>query len=257
MSTVSAYTASTHFDMRPPTDVDNSIDNPASNVDLDQSTTTVYDCVQKLVSALDGRASLLADCGQLNVAMEDATTVMTFVPWSPIGYLYAGNIYGLRGQHYSAIRVYEQALKHVSRMDPRYQQLVTAMASSYDVVNKRIDFVSELPLEVVTSNLIPRIFGHQALITIGEEEGYLDVCSTWRQRIAMTGGLEFVIWPRLLAERDYHHIQDMAPYIKALVVLQPRDDIISTLAERIQFHALKQLHINRKKRDNGKEYNGD
>lgn len=240
--------------MLPPTADDISIDNPACNEQFDQLPTTVYDCVQKLASALDARESSFLNSEQLNAALNDATAVMTFVPWSPIGYLHAGNIYALRGQHYSAIRVYEQAMHNVSRMDSRYQQLVTAKKSSYGMVNKRMDFVSSLPLEVVTSNLMPRILRHQALITIGEEEGYLNVCSTWRQRIAMTDGLEFVMVvmesPHLEA-RDYHHIQDVAPYIKSLTMLHVQGHIVSTLAERFKLQALKSLYIGGKKMEDG------
>ncbi|KAJ8652798.1 hypothetical protein O0I10_011537 [Lichtheimia ornata] len=68
--------------MLPPPSVPMTIDNPTSNGQLHQLTTTVHDCLQQLVAALDARASLLADCGQLNLAMGDASAIMTIAPTS-------------------------------------------------------------------------------------------------------------------------------------------------------------------------------
>lgn len=109
--------------------------------------------------------------------------------------------------------------------------------------------MSELPLDLVLSNLIPRVLDGETVIRTGLEDEYLDVCSTWRQRISMANGLAFHIGP-LLATGEHHQLSDMAPYIKSRAVSHVHIDILSMLAaERFPFYALTSLHMKGNEKD--------
>ncbi|KAJ8658033.1 hypothetical protein O0I10_006304 [Lichtheimia ornata] len=229
--------------MLPATGVPITIDNPTRNVQLDQMSSTVHDCDQKLVPAFHSRASLLSDCGQLITDMGEATAAMTIAPTSSVGYLCAGRIFSDRGQHASAIKMYDDGLQHVPNSDDGYAQLVSAKAASQDQLNKRIDFVTCLPLEIVSSNVVPRILGGQKMMQIGPAEGYLDVSRTWRERIAMAGGLTFRVGPSPLSARTYDYLLDMAPFIKSFTVWGLHDGMVDQLTSRTMFTALKTLNV--------------
>lgn len=255
MSIVSASSTPHVLDMLPATGVRITIDHPTRNVQLDQLSTIVHDCVQTLVSALHSRASLLANCGQLNDAMSDAAATMSIAPTSPFGYLCAGRIFSYRGQHASAIKIYDDGLQHVPRLHDQYAQLLSAKAVSQQKINTRIDFFSWLPLEIVLSNLIPRIFDGQTVVDIGKEGRYLDVSRTWRERIAMADGFTFRVgtFPRSsskgLSAKEYDQLLDMAPYIKSFAVWGLHEGIADHLTGGTTFTALKKLHVDGKERD--------
>lgn len=238
--------------MLPATGVPITIDNPTRNVQLDQLSITVHDCDQKLVPVFHSRASLLSDCGQLITDMDDATAAMTNAPTSPVGYLCAGRIFSDRGQHSSAISIYDDGLQHVPNSDDGYAQLVSAKAASQNQLNKRIDFVTCLPLEIVSSNVVPRILGGQKMMQIGPAEGYLDVCRTWRERIAMADDFTFRVGPSsvyrrsLLSARAYDYLLNMAPFIKSFTVWGLHDGMVDQLTSRTMFTALKTLHVDGK-----------
>lgn len=184
------------------------INDPKRNEHLDHLTTHVHDCIQKLVSALDARASLLEDCGQLDDAMSDATTMMGISPTSPLGYLHAGRIFSYRGDHTAAIRIYDEALQHVPQSDTHYKQLLAAKSVSCDKLNKRVDFISQLPLDVVMEYIMPRILCDN-IITL-EDGGYLDVCRSWQERIAIASGACLMIGREPLSTRWQHQLQHLA-----------------------------------------------
>lgn len=248
MTPRSASTASTNFDMLPQTAVDISIDHPATNVNLDQSTTTVHDCGKKLVSAPDTRASLLADSGHLNLDMDAASAAMSHTAPSPGAYLCGGSTSCNQGQHTSAKTIYDKGLPHVPHSDDRHEYLLNRQAASHHGINKRVDFISNLPLELVLSYLIPMILDGQQAIDIGQEGGYLDVCPTWRKRIAMAYGLTFRVGVSTdrgsapLSSKEYDQLLDMAAYIKSLIVSN-LDGLVPRLTGRDMFQSLRNLHI--------------
>lgn len=113
-----------------------------------------------------------------------------------------------------------------------------------------------LPLEIVLSNIIPRIFRDKKEIHIGRGiYGYLDTCRTWQQRIAMANSLTFRIGPSpgyapiRFSARDYGYLLDMAPYIKSFTVCGPQDGMADQLTRCMTFTALKTLHMDGKKQD--------
>lgn len=234
------------FHMLPPTGVPITIDDPTSNVQLGQLSTNVHDGVEKLVSALDARALWLLNSNQLNAALNDANAMISIAPWSPLGYLHAGNIHVTEKRYESAVAVYDEGLRHVATNDPRYRELIRARAIANNSINRCIDFVSKLPLDVVVCNIVPRLIQGQTSIRIGEQHAYLNVCRTWRKRIAMAEDLTFTVGPTPLTPRGTHQLLDMAPAIKSLVVMQQLRDVVTTLTEGFRFHSLKKLSLHGK-----------
>lgn len=255
VSLVSASTTLLDLDMLPPTGIPISIDNPTKNVQLDQSSTRVYDCVQKLVSALDSRASLLADCGQLNVAMDDATAAISIAPTLSVGYLCAGRLFSGYGYHASAISVYDNGILHTPNSDHGYEQLLAAKATAQNKINRRIDFFSMLPLEIVLLNIIPRILRNQKVIHLERPSSYLDAHSAWCQRIAMADAFTFRVGhaedpvSTCLTAMEYNRLLDMAPYIKSFIVWGAQNGMVDQLTRRTTFTALKELDIDGKRWD--------
>lgn len=227
--------------MLPQPGVPITINDPAKIDQLNQLSTSVYECVEKLVSALDARASWLLNSEQLNAALNDANVMIGIAPSSPLGYLNAGSIYVMAKQHKSAIDIYDKGLHHVPKTDPRYHQLIEAKANADNKRDKRVDFISKLPLDVVMCNIIPRILCGQTEIVIGMDHEYLKVCRAWQQRIAMMDDLMFRVGPWPVP--CHQHLLDMAPCIKSLNVVENDQDIFTKLPEGARFHSLKQLNV--------------
>ncbi|KAI7874302.1 hypothetical protein K492DRAFT_211651 [Lichtheimia hyalospora FSU 10163] len=219
------------------------INDPSWHERVKDQNMNVQDCLQKLLSALNARASLLADGAQLDGAMSDATAMMSIAPTSPLGYLLAGRIFSFRGQHASAAKIYDKALGNVPTTYPGYQQFATQRATANDIINKRVDFISKLPLDVVIQNIIPRVLGNQTMFDIDRPSHYFDVCRTWRQRMAIVDGLHFELGPAELSEDAYERVSDIAPFIRTLHVAQRNYDILSEVNKRTRFGSLKSLSI--------------
>ncbi|KAJ8657646.1 hypothetical protein O0I10_006712 [Lichtheimia ornata] len=90
-----------------------------------QLTTTVHNCLEELVPALDTRASSFADCGQLGMS-----------PW---------RIFCDQGHHASTITSYDKALQRVPAADSRHHHHpFTAKETSYNVANRLIFLTNTL-----------------------------------------------------------------------------------------------------------------
>lgn len=233
----------TNLDVLYPSGLFNTTDDQWQVETIIETTAHIQSCVENLVSALDARASLLVEFKQFNAAVQDAFAMITLAPHSVIGYLTAGRAYSLLGQDASALRIYQQMLQKVPNCDPDYHQFVKAKATEY-AMNKRVDFVSQLPFDLVISNLIPRILHDQPALEIGKQKGYFDVCHTWRQRIALAGGLPFRIGPGALSVHGYRQLSDIAPYLQWLSVSQEEQhEHIPKLIHCAQFTSLQRLDI--------------
>ncbi|KAJ8652807.1 hypothetical protein O0I10_011546 [Lichtheimia ornata] len=206
-------------------------------------TIPAHDYIDKLVLTLNERASLLVKAERLDLAMQDAIAMTQLAPSSAYGYLLASSIHSLRGHYTSAITIYDTALEHVPSTSPRRQLLVRARAAAINKVNKGIDFVSKLPLEIVVDNIVPRILCGRTIVKLGKRWSYFDVCRTWRQRMAMMHGLEFEAGDEALPKDGYQRVSHLAPFIRALTVAQPGNEMLSKIISRGRFESLRQLTI--------------
>lgn len=206
-------------------------------------TAQAKDYRDKLLSTLNARASRLVKAERLDLALQDAIAMTQLSPSSGAGYLRAGSIHALRGHYASAFKIYDTALAHVPNDNPRRHLLVKTRAAAIKKTYKRIDFISKLPLDVVTQNIVPRILGGQSIVKLGKYCGYFDVCRTWRQRLAMADGLEYEVGDQDLSKDGYQRVSHLAPFMRSLTVAQPGKEMLSKLISRGRFESLKQLTI--------------
>ncbi|KAJ8651656.1 hypothetical protein O0I10_012773 [Lichtheimia ornata] len=147
------------------------------------STRRLQQCVQEQLTHLDNRARALATSGNFEAALRDVARIRQLAPSSAMGYLCAGHVYSLQGHQKAAIAIYDQGLAVVSLSDPSHQQLVEAQSMAQEQHSTRIDFVKELPIDII-ENIAPRILSKE-LIAPNEIRQYLDVSRVWRERLLM------------------------------------------------------------------------
>ncbi|KAI7873926.1 hypothetical protein K492DRAFT_241087 [Lichtheimia hyalospora FSU 10163] len=216
----------------------------ASAVDkIKNATIQAQDCLDKLVSSLNERAILLLESGRLDSAMDDANIMTQIAPSSALGYLLIGRIYCLGGYYASAIKNYNYALICVPSRDPGHEQLVKERDTAYTMINKRIDFVSQLPFDVVTHHLIPWIVGNRNVLDIEEPNDYLDVSRVWRQRMALADGLHFNVAPDGLSDDGYRRLLEIAPFIKSCQITEPCTESLTKIINHKRFDSLKKWII--------------
>lgn len=116
--------------------------------------------------------------------------------------------------------------------------------------NKRIDFISELPLGVVMYNLVPRILGeHPTPFLLDIPNNYLGVCRTWCQRILMTSGrMRCTIRSTFLISKNQELLDAAGSYVKRLDIAPISDISINQLADTVKFTSLSELTITSKDR---------
>ncbi|KAJ8658049.1 hypothetical protein O0I10_006320 [Lichtheimia ornata] len=201
--------------------------------------------LQKLLLALNVRASLLVNAERLDLARNDAIAMTNLAPSSPLGYLCGGGIHSLRLNYASAIRTYDNGLKRVSRSHPQYDRLLHARATAFEKYDTRVDFISKLPLDIVTHNIIPRLLQGRRLVEIEFACQYFYVSRTWRQRLALASGLHYEIGPVALSAVGFERVQDLAPFMRSLAVIQPMREILSKITKRRlrRFNMLNKLRV--------------
>ncbi|KAJ8652705.1 hypothetical protein O0I10_011650 [Lichtheimia ornata] len=121
------------------------------------TTETLQQTVQLLVEVLNERAKLLANSAQFEAALRDSAAIRALLPGSGLGYMCMGDVYCQQGHHAAAISIYDQGLQAVPESDPCYQQLQQQRMKAVANNDKRIDFISQLPLDVVITNIVPRM----------------------------------------------------------------------------------------------------
>ncbi|KAJ8652397.1 hypothetical protein O0I10_011977 [Lichtheimia ornata] len=224
------------------------------------ATETLQQAVHHFAKVLNDRAKLLANSAQFDAALRDAAAIRALLPRSGIGYLTTGDVYCQQGHHAAAITIYDQGLEAVPESDPCHQQLqqqrMTAIANN----NKRIDFISRLPLDIVVTNIIPRV---QCQVYCDILSEYLYVSRAWQERfLKQPNGLYYYFgsenhrsyqqanefWHHLFSNKEdtfkmgYPQLGPFAPYIQSLRV--PMGDILlDDLFSRVHFSNLRVLDI--------------
>lgn len=115
--------------------------------------------------------------------------------------------------------------------------------------NKRIDFLSELPLDVVIYNIVPRILSEGPTpFRLDIPNNYLDVCHTWCKRIMMiAGSMHCAIGSLfLISKQQERRLETAAPYIKRLYIATINEKCINQLANIVKFSSLNELTITSK-----------
>lgn len=149
---------------------------------------------------------------------------------------------------------------HSSLLLPRFcfshspQPLLTFMTFGQDMddiscdspslvdTSKRVDFISELPLEIVVECIVPRIMEYhgRAFNLIGRQN-YFAVCTTWSKRIAENNdSIHFNLESdRLSSKLDFMRVKAVAPYIKTLIVVTRS---VASIFKLFHYGQLSSLH---------------
>ncbi|KAJ8652393.1 hypothetical protein O0I10_011973 [Lichtheimia ornata] len=160
---------------------------------VSDSTTQLQQSIQNVLHVLDDRAIVLTLSADSATALRDAAAMREISPLSPLGYLREAAIHSEQGRQQAVIDICNEGLSVVDINDPGYSKLQQAKSDAMQRDNCRIDFISQLPLDVVTHILLPMLM-HDA------DDGtsnplklcpYLDVSQTWFDRVLQAGGGAF------------------------------------------------------------------
>lgn len=209
------------------------------------ATTEIRDCKQRLVNLLCDRATASAACADFETALRDTDEMRVLMPSSPLVYLCQGDIYRQQGRQSAAIKVYciGLALSATSSdRDPRiFERLQDNIkAAAYDC-NKTIDFVTQLPEDIVTCFIIPMIMGDDRLHQ-QEKCPYLYVSRSWRERIVgVHGGLKFSVGCQ---NKEIGELKAFALYVGSLEIEHYHSETDSSnVFDHLDFCSLTRLDI--------------
>ncbi|KAI7881275.1 hypothetical protein K492DRAFT_236776 [Lichtheimia hyalospora FSU 10163] len=203
--------------------------------------------VAELVDILDERAIVLSSSGHFTLALQDTCMIRALEPLSPKGYLRAIQIYHEQGRQSAALALCEKGLITVPSSDISYDQLVLWKDVVEAANKKRVDLISQLPLDVVTTHIVPRIM--DAVLGSSTASPYLYVSHTWRERFLLRpDGLEFKMEYKkpFSLKQGHDQLIRFAPFVRSLLVGQcrgARNHKLSELLSRANFRSLTHLEV--------------
>ncbi|CDS06465.1 hypothetical protein LRAMOSA08993 [Lichtheimia ramosa] len=172
----------------------------------------------QLMEKLDGRATALANGVQFELALRDAAFLRTLAPRSSLGYLTAGYIYRQQGYQQEAVAMYDQGLVNVPASDVCYTKLQLEQADAANAASKRIDFITQLSLDLVTSVLLPLVFDNASLQP-DTPCPYLYVSRAWQHVILESNNLDFYIDRKRCTLPDHDdQLARFSAHVKSLTI---------------------------------------
>ncbi|CDH54838.1 predicted protein [Lichtheimia corymbifera JMRC:FSU:9682] len=157
-----------------------------------ESTLRIRQCLTQLTSLLEERTLALLKCAQFDMALRDTTAIQKLDPTLALGYLLKGKVYAYRGQQQQAIKIYDQGLAIAPVMNDQkqqcQQQLLKAKANAETMQQKRIDFITQLPLDIVSTSIVPLLMDDETW-SIKRPCPYFQVSKRWRERFGRDGRL--------------------------------------------------------------------
>ncbi|KAI8142212.1 hypothetical protein BJV82DRAFT_615974 [Fennellomyces sp. T-0311] len=136
------------------------------------------DQLERLKSTvLDTSAEAYAMKGQFRKAVEAAKGMIDCAPTAAVGYLRYGHTLGMQGRHEHAIQVYDQGIEKVPIDSEQYASLQDQKAASHAQLDKRVDFLTRLPLDIV------QVIIEKLDIVEDKMLACLNVSTHWRQTI--------------------------------------------------------------------------
>lgn len=209
------------------------------------ATDIIQQTMLQLYHALHDRAKLLANSAQFDAALRDASAMIHMQPTVGLGYLCQGDVYCLQGRYAAALPVYDNGLQAVSSSDPYYKDLLQQRMSAMRINNKRIDFVGQLPVDIISTYLIPRIM--PVLLSTGCCP-YLHVSRTWQQRLSQHAeDLSFEVDYQADSFKNGHkQLMRFAPYVKSLDGTITKQKRLVDLLSRAHFSSLNKLKLHSK-----------
>ncbi|KAG2225649.1 hypothetical protein INT45_012121 [Circinella minor] len=163
--------------------------------------------------------------------LQDAWDMIAFDPEDPTGYLTAGYCYKDQRKQEKAIHVFNMGLKQVSVTHYNYDALRQRKQEAKSRKTKRVDILSQLPLEI-THHIIDNF--DQESITL-----YSRICSSWRNIILKHSKY----WERMtIAGWEYGHstllpfmlLSSVSQYVQEIVVFIINSARVATLFKVFQ-----------------------
>ncbi|CDH57697.1 predicted protein [Lichtheimia corymbifera JMRC:FSU:9682] len=186
--------------------------------DTTTSTTTeaITQLASQLMENLNRRSTALANGAHFDLALRDAAVMRSICPTSSNGYLKAGDIYQQQGRHQEAAAIYEKGLTSVQSSDDGYTTLQGQHASALTAANKRVDFISQLPSDLVVSELLPLVLDNYKL-DANTPCPYLYISRTWRQLFLQRNNLSFGMY-RARSSQPFasSELQKFSQHVKSL-----------------------------------------
>lgn len=180
------------------------------------STTQLHQSFVSILSALDRRAMALTKTASFESALHDANLIQQLSPSSALGYLREASIYSEQGKQLQVIRICNKGLNKVDANDKHYGTLKQLRRDAEQHHNTRIDFIKQLPTDIVITTLIP-MFMDDFRMSSTAPSLYLYVSNLWRNRIIQCfGGLRFTIGNT--EDHDLSCVLELSRYIKILDV---------------------------------------
>ncbi|KAJ8652398.1 hypothetical protein O0I10_011978 [Lichtheimia ornata] len=161
---------------------------------VSDSTAQLQQCISNILALLDDRASVLTRCVNFAAALRDATAMQEISPMSPLGYLRAATIYSEQGKQQDAITSCYKGLNALDINDPGYSKLEETRLVATQRTARRIDFISQLPLDIVLHVLFPMLMGDDNDDGVYDDWDlcpYLDVSRMWFERLFQACSGEF------------------------------------------------------------------
>ncbi|CDH61003.1 predicted protein [Lichtheimia corymbifera JMRC:FSU:9682] len=126
-------------------------------------TNEITEVAQGLVAMRDDCAKGLLNTGQFDLALKEAGIVQALEPASSVGYLRAAAICQAQGRPQEAVVVCKKGLEIVPPTDPGYTNLKTVYMHAMESSTKRIDFLTQLPADIVATYIIPLLLDRMFL----------------------------------------------------------------------------------------------
>ncbi|CDS06485.1 hypothetical protein LRAMOSA09013 [Lichtheimia ramosa] len=208
------------------------------------ATEILQQTARQFANVLNERARLLANSAQFEAALRDAAAIRTILPESGLGYLCTGDVYCQQGRYAAAIAIFDQGLVAVPDSDPYYHHLQQHRIIAATNNKKRVDFITKLPLDIVITNILPRMelvfYSETKNTTYKRYCEFLSVSRAWQMTmLKQPKGLRFDFGSKGMTE-GHDQLVRFAPHVQRLDGFIG-DARLSDLFSRATFSNLKQL----------------
>ncbi|CDH57672.1 predicted protein [Lichtheimia corymbifera JMRC:FSU:9682] len=206
------------------------------------ASTQLQQPIESILSTLNLRSKLLTECANYDAALRDAKVMQQISPSSALGYLREATIHSEQGKQHHAIDICNKGLYVVEANDPDYGTLQRAKHDAEQHLKHRVDFLKQLPIDIVTTTLIRMIVDDDYMDPY-EPSPSLYVSHLWCDRILQTfGGLCFAIGEK--EDDNLSAVIEFAPHIKTLKVeLYTKGTWLGDLIGNNNFCSLRKLQI--------------
>ncbi|CDS06441.1 hypothetical protein LRAMOSA08969 [Lichtheimia ramosa] len=207
------------------------------------SATKLQQSPESALSALDQRAMTLTKTASFDSALDNAKTMQQLSPTSALGYLREALIYSEQGKQRHVIDICNQALHVVNTKDVHYAALQQAKMDAEQQQAKCIDFISQLPADIVITTLIPMFITQCDALDGCQPCPYLYVSRVWRDRVIQSvNGLYFYI-KKENDENTCPEVIKFAQHIKFLCISNCTQTWLCDLLRNNEFRSLEELFI--------------